>query len=317
MKKYLFLGIAAASLLASCTKDEVVEVNPQKAIAFESFIDKSTRAAEDVTTATLDEFEVYGWRGNAQIFDAQAVAASNGTCTYTPLQYWVGGHTYTFEAVAPKSGVSGVTFNDSKGASTITFVSNSETDLIYAAATETTDTEISQAPDPVELTFNHLLSRVKFTFISGFPADSDVTLTVTDVKITNAGTTATYTPSATSPWGAVTVPAAVTFASTAVQNIKGTKDAETEHKYLIPNSGENVDVYALTFKVAMTQGGVTDNYTHNVTLPATELEAGKSYNFTATISPANVNPEGAMYPIVFTASVEPWGAWHDYTTKSN
>ena len=112
MKKFLFLGIAATAMFASCTNDEMVEMNPQSAIGFETFVDKSTRAAEDVTKTNLNAFEVYGWRTKGatteQIFDAQAVTADNGTCTYSPLQYWVGSYKYNFEAVAPKSGEKGV-----------------------------------------------------------------------------------------------------------------------------------------------------------------------------------------------------------------
>ena len=44
MKKFLFLGIAATAMFASCTNDEMVEMNPQSAIGFETFVDKSTRA---------------------------------------------------------------------------------------------------------------------------------------------------------------------------------------------------------------------------------------------------------------------------------
>ena len=314
MKKFLFLGIAATAMLASCTNDETVEMNPQNAIGFEMFVDKSTRAAEDVTTANLTAFEVYGWRGDAQIFNAQAVTASNGVCTYTPLQYWVGGYAYTFEAVAPKSGEKGVTFTASKGASTITFESNSETDLIYATAPKdlTSTANLTSAPDAVELTFSHLLSRVKFSFVNGFPADSDVKLTVTDVKITNAGTTAVYTPS-TPAWAAATATGEVTFASTAVTNIaSGNATAETEHKYLIPY---DVKDYTLTFTVTMTQGGVEDTFNHSVSLSSESLVllAGYSYDFTATLNADNINPDGDVYPIEFTAEVTDW---EDYEEKT-
>ena len=39
MKKFLFLGIAATAMFASCTNDEMVEMNPQSAIGFETFVD--------------------------------------------------------------------------------------------------------------------------------------------------------------------------------------------------------------------------------------------------------------------------------------
>ena len=303
MKKFLFLGIAATAMFASCTNDEMVEMNPQSAIGFETFVDKSTRAT-DVIKSNLTAFEVYGWRTKGttteQIFDAQAVTADNGTCTYSPLQYWVGGYNYTFEAVAPKSGEGGVTFNDVNGSSTIKFVSNAETDLIYASATATTQDNITRAPAAVGLTFNHLLSRVKFTFTNGAAVNSAATITVSDVKITNAGNTATYSPFADGEkWGAVTGSQEVGFASTDIADIAGGVSEDTEHMYLIPCDVQN---YTLSFKVTMTQGNVSDEFTYsgiklyNATYT---LEKGKSYNFKTTFNPG--------YPITFTAEVTGWG----------
>lgn len=308
MKKFLFLGIAATAMFASCTNDEMVEMNPQSAIGFETFVDKSTRAT-DVTKANLTAFEVYGWRtkdATEQIFDAQAVTANNGVCTYSPLQYWVGGYKYDFEAVAPKSGEKGVTVNDTYGASTITFASDSETDLIYASASKDLSSydygTLAAAPVVVDLTFGHLLSRVKFTFINGADANSVAKIAVTDVKITNAGTTGDYTPS-NGTWAAATETGEVTFASTDITGIDGGESGETEHKYLIPY---NVKDYSVSFTVTMTQGSVSDSFNYTVKLPeTTTLVKGNSYNFKATFNPGQ--------PIVFTADVTPWNNFTDVT----
>ena len=300
MKKFLFLGIAATAMFASCTNDEMVEMNPQSAIGFETFVDKSTRAT-DVTKVNLTAFEVYGWRTKdattEQIFDAQAVTASDGTCTYSPLQYWVGGYVYDFEAVAPKSTVDGVTFNDSYGASTITFVSDSETDLIYASATKDLSTYDGSNPGAVGLIFDHLLSRVKFTFTNGAANGSAAKIAVTNVKITNAGTESVYTISS-GTWDPVTAPLEVAFDSSNITNIKGSYSGETEHKYLIPC--DDAKDYSVSFTVTMTQGSVSDSFNYtaklsNTTLP---LEKGKSYNFKATFNPG--------HPIEFTANVDDW-----------
>ena len=310
MKKFLFLGIAATAMFASCTNDEMVEMNPQSAIGFETFVDKSTRATEDVTTANLTAFEVYGWRTKDamtnQIFDAQVVTANNGVCKYSPLQYWVGGYKYDFEAVAPKSGEKGVIVNDIYGASTITFVSDSETDLIYASASKDLSSydygTLATAPDAVGLKFGHLLSRVKFTFINGADANSAAKIAVTDVKITNAGTTGVYTPSE-GTWAAATATGAVSFASTNITGIAGGKSGVTEHKYLIPY---NVKDYSVSFTVTMTQGSVSDSFNYTVKLPeTTTLVKGNSYNFKATFNPGQ--------PIVFTADVTPWNDFTDVT----
>ena len=306
MKKFLFLGIAATAMFASCTKDEMVEMNPQNAIGFETFVDKSTRVT-DVTTDNLTAFWVYGWRSTEQIFNAQEVTANKGACTYSPIQYWVGGYNYTFEAIAPKSGNNGVTFNAANGASTITFVSDSETDLIYATGGKdlTGTANLTATPGAVGLEFNHLLSRVKFTFTNGAAVNSAATITVSDVKITNAGNTATYSPFTDGgKWSAVTGSQEVGFASTDIADIAGGASEDTEHMYLIPCDVNN---YTLSFKVTMTQKqgnsstGVSDEFTYtNVKLANSSytLEKGCSYNFKTTFNPG--------YPIEFTAEVAGW-----------
>lgn len=105
MKKLLFIGLAATAMLAGCSNDETVEMAQPAAIGFESFVDKSTRATEsdDITLTNLGSIEVYGWRGDIQIFDKQAVTVgTDGKGSYTPLQYWEANYTYAFEAIAPK-----------------------------------------------------------------------------------------------------------------------------------------------------------------------------------------------------------------------
>lgn len=162
MKKIFLIGLAATAMLASCSNDETVEMAQNtKAIGFSSFIDKSTRAT-DTDLTNLATIEVYGWRGDAQIFDKQEVTVeASGAGTYSPIQYWEPNYTYAFEAIAPKSGEKGITFAAAKNGGTITFASNSETDLLYSKADDkTTDQEITTDPRKVGFTFKHLLSRV-------------------------------------------------------------------------------------------------------------------------------------------------------------
>ena len=48
MKKVFFLGIAAATMLASCSKNETVDVPQGKAIGFSNtFVDNATRSVVD------------------------------------------------------------------------------------------------------------------------------------------------------------------------------------------------------------------------------------------------------------------------------
>lgn len=307
--------------LTACNNDETVEVAKGNAIGFNTFVDKSTRgAAVDVTLANLGSIEVYGWRGNHQIFDKQEVTidAVSGAGTYSPIQYWEAKYTYNFEAIAPKNGDKGVTFAANVNGGTITFVNDAVTDLLYSKSTPVKTAEkLTGTPGTVNFNFSHELARVKFTFKNTFP-ESAAKISVKDVKITNAYKNGTITPAAeNATWDATNQTLAVNFASTNVTGIEaGGNSAETDHMYLIPTAKE--ENYKVTFTVTLDQNGATTDYTHSVTVKTTQSQ-GKSYNYVAEINQNNINPnpDEQLYPIEFTAKVENWGAFAnvDYTIK--
>lgn len=307
------MGLAAMGLaLTACNSDETVEVAKGKAINFASFVDKSTRgAADDVTIANLKSIEVYGWRGDTQIFNKQQVTvAENGEGTYSPLQYWEANYAYAFEAIAPKAGEKGVQFEAAKAGGKITFENNATTDLLYANTTATMPEKITAAPEKVNFTFKHQLARVKFTFKNTFPANAAAKISVKDVKITNAYKNGTTTPAGTDAnWSATNPILSVSFANMANG---GPTDLEantgvgaTDHMYLIPTGKE--ESYNVTFTVTLNQNGATTDYNHSVTIKTTQLKSN-SYNYVAEINEKNINPDpdSQLYPIEFKATVDPW-----------
>lgn len=313
MKKLLVMGLAAMGLaLTACNSDETVEVAKGKAINFASFVDKSTRgAADDVTIANLKSIEVYGWRGDAQIFNKQQVkVAENGEGTYSPLQYWEANYAYAFEAIAPKAGEKGVQFEAAKAGGKITFENNATTDLLYANTTATMPEKITAAPEKVNFTFKHQLARVKFTFKNTFPANAAAKISVKDVKITNAYKNGTTTPAATDAnWSATNPILSVSFANMAnggpTDLVANTGVGATDHMYLIPTGKE--ESYNVTFTVTLNQNGATTDYNHSVTIKTTQLKSN-SYNYVAEINEKNINPDpdSQLYPIEFKATVDPW-----------
>lgn len=314
MKKLFIMGLAAMGLaLTACNSDETVEVAKGKAINFASFVDKSTRgAADDVTIANLKSIEVYGWRGDHQIFDKQQVkVATTGEGTYSPVQYWEAGYTYNFEAIAPKNGDNGVTFRAAKAGGEIIFVNNATTDLLYAKATEKTMPEkINAAPKEVNFTFKHQLARVKFTFKNTFPENAAAKISVKDVKITNAYKNGTITPAvANAMWNATNANLEVSFANLAnggpTDLVAKTGVGETDHMYFIPTGKE--ESYTVTFTVTLDQNGATTDYNHSVTIKTTQKQ-GLSYNYIAEINQNNINPDpdSQLYPIEFKADVKGW-----------
>lgn len=310
--------------LTACNNDETVEVAKGNAIGFSSFVDKSTRGAtDDVTLAKLGSIEVYGWRGDHQIFDKQQVTVNaDGEGSYYPIQYWEANYTYNFEAIAPKDGEKGVTFAANVNGGTITFVNNAVTDLLYSKSTPVRTAEkLTGTPGKVNFNFSHELARVKFTFKNTFPENAAAKISVKDVKITNAYKNGTITPAATdAKWNATDNTLQVSFANPAenapTNLVASTGEGETDHMYLIPTAKE--ENYKVTFTVTLDQNGATTDYTHSVTVKTTQSQ-GKSYNYVAEINQNNINPnpDEQLYPIEFTAKVENWGAFAnvDYTIK--
>lgn len=139
--------------------------------------------------------------------------------------------------------------------------------------------------------------------------DDGSVLTVSNVKITDACTsgTATLAEQLTGlSWTTGQTTGALEFGDAAAMEQNG--KAETAHKYMIPAN----KAYNVTFKVERAHNGVVDTYEHSVTLTAMQMESGKSYQFKAVFTSKNVNPEGALCPIVFEPTVNDWGdTWKD------
>lgn len=311
MKKIFVCALALAAF-AACQKNEVIEVPQGTAIAFNTFVDKSTKVteADDITKANLTAFGVYGWRTadntTETIFNAQSVKADNGVCTYSPLQYWAVGYNYQFEAVAPEAG-DALTVAPAVGGSTLTFTSDSETDLVWARPTAIAYG--TAEAKTVNLTFQHLLSRVMFRVHNQFPAGAAAELTVTNLVIKNAVSQATITPAAADrAWAPVANQVAdIEYEEAALVNIVAGANASTEHQYLIP-----AELTSVEFDVTLTQGGVSNTYHHKIELsgegvdPNAFIEIGRSLRINIVINPENVDPENALYPIEFSADVLAW-----------
>lgn len=326
MKKVFFLGIAAATMLASCSKDETVDVPQGKAIGFSNtFVDNATRSVVDpsFTVGTLGNFAVYGFTQNGQIFDGETVSsADNGsTWTYDPIQYWVEGNQYTFAAIAPASvSVSDVTRTgtsvaDYKVGMTVSFTNDGKTDLLYAnGGAFNADGTFMASPDPVSLTFKHQLSKVKFSFENN--VSGAYKIKVTDVKITNAKETGTLTVdiAADNVWSNVGGnplelefgAAGTTNASTADAIAFGS-EVETYNEQLMIPTASTVS-YNVTFTVELLNGTVPmGTYNHTATIKGVELKLGYCYDFAAELNAENIvvdpdDPDAQLKPITFTVN---------------
>lgn len=177
MKKFLTISLMAVLLLSSCTKENVIERSDDHAIVFENtFVDKATRA--DITTDNIDEFSVYG-------YDAMSVGPfwlnervykidEKSSWTYQNLAYWQEESSYSIHAIAPyynENEVSTWKFTPEEAGSrivngNIAFTSDYDTDLVYANHYRSYGYYITGTPEPIQLTFKHLLSRVRIKIVN-------------------------------------------------------------------------------------------------------------------------------------------------------
>lgn len=326
MKKVFFLGIAAATMLASCSKNETVDVPQGKAIGFSNtFVDNATRSVVDPSfkKETLPNFAVYGYTQNGQIFDGETVSSVDGgtSWTYSPTQYWVEGNQYAFAAIAPASvSVSDVTrtgtsVDDYKVGMTVSFTNDGKTDLLYAAANNVDANDSFMVnPDPVSLTFKHQLSKVKFSFKNNVSGAYNIK--VTDVKITDAKSSGTLTVStaADNAWSNVTGndlvlsfgAAGTTDANTAEAIAFGTEIETYNEQLMIPTA--STESYNVTFKVELLSGTVPmGTYNHTATIKGVELKLGYCYDFAAELNAENIvvdpdDPDAQLEPITFTVN---------------
>ena len=196
MKKF-FLGVFAIAGLVACVQSEEfdVQASADKEIALSGYVGSSVRGAEDPSTKVqnLDHFTVWAYVGDSagEVFNNELVSKSGSEWTYVNPRYWMEGYDYRFFAITPYgNGVGNVEvvnnpmteahnpFANGLGQINFTNIEGAE-DVLYASYTKPAAAAI---PEKVTFNFNHILSKVKFTFINGYD-DEKTTLKIKEVKM--------------------------------------------------------------------------------------------------------------------------------------
>lgn len=303
MKK-LFISLLAVAALASCAKEDVIVADPGELIAFNSFVENSTRANDPSYSGTADftSFNVWGTVAATDsstpvaIFAGDPVSGTVGTnseWTCTVKQYWIKDAKYNFAALA-NAGT--VTLGTDLLPKTVTYTAN-QTDLVYAKST--TYTGQASGNPLVAFTFQHLLSKVNFTVNNGSQSATGYSFLVRNIKI--AGATAGTCDVTTNPvtWTA-TASDGYTIANITVDNETASADIGTA-LLVVPG-----DV-TVSFNVDIIVGGQVLS-TKSYTSAATPLAPANSYNFVVT---PTVGEE-----IKFTVANDPtWASNTDITIQ--
>lgn len=308
-KSFLMLGVAAMAL-ASCTNEEVLNVADSRAISFDTFVGKSTRAVNDLNEENKwTQFIIYGAftkgegedKKTATVFNGDAATRENDAASWSyPTQYWVEGAAYKFAAYSNGNTTANASFDESTGALTISEYVVGNNDLVLVD--EVSATGQKNGNTAVELTMKHLLSKVNFKFSHTY--DESLTVTVSELKINQALNKGnhddTWTPDteetkADKKYGNVTASAA---------------GVESEECYLLPQSNANLKA-SFTVTVTYEDGSiVAQKDFSDVSLASggtNTWEEAYAYTYSAVIKPENMGDgEVTSEPIVFTPSAGTW-----------
>lgn len=281
MKKSLFMLGAAIVALSSCTKDEVLNVNENRVISFESHVNKNTRAVDNTTKAGLQNFYVYGYHtGSAElIFNGKEVTKSGEGWTYTdPVEWTANDYYFGAYATANTSG----TITSSFANKALTMSATNDNDLIAAVAYVQKKDDLSY--NTVGLNFKHMLAKVKFTFTNSNSTKYDMVVSNLSLIDTKQKGTCTYTyvdnTTTTVEWDTDGMPNEnLTYAIT--NNI-------SDENLVIPVLDDNTQA---TFTVDFYQVGTSNKVstkTYTVNLKNINISAwtnGYLYNYTAALAP--------------------------------
>ena len=321
MKKLLIATLATVSMVA-CSMDETVETMSPAAISFaDSFVEGTTRVAganPSTTNDNLNEFFVWSVIDNETgiVFDDERVFKSSDDWTYVQTQYWTPGHNYYFSALAGDRTNDQIVIDyaaaNDKGMSVdglgeITFTNVDGTnDVLYAEYECTTPAAINTAPAAVKFGFDHLLSKVKFTFTNGFLNDN-FTIVIKNVKMTAPMTGKVVLEEQDDyAWEVVGGTTLLDMGNMAqgAKLASGKSAAADNERLTIPASGD-VE-YTVTFDVELWNGDVlASGSSKTVKISGCAFEPGKAYNFKADINHQNVE-DNPLFAIVFEAEVEDW-----------
>ena len=300
MKKSLFLVAIAATALASCTSDELVQVNNGNEIKFAIAADNDSRAATVFCNANLmPGFQVYaGYQNEGAwstfIEEDLITVLSDGKCTQSETRYWpekgtldfyglvnLNGDGYTLESASNLDdqitwGVETPVVNDFTPNTDVT----KQTDLLYAVATGK-----SSSSAPVLMNFRHALSQIEFRAKNDNPA---LQVFVSAVRIGQTYAKGSYTlPKLSTEDNLVdhTVDKDDDYAAAHENANRGTWAVNTNEKadYYVPFNEVSV-AYGTTQDLTISTDGAQTNNNSLLLIPA--MEAGSA---TTAWDPASDN----------------------------
>lgn len=201
-KKIFFIAASASLMLASCSSEDVVELNNGNAIDFRVAMGSEAQSrGSETTTGNIGQFLVTALNGNSTYFSNVLFQKNgeNGPYESSPEYLWPGNDNLSFYAYSYYTGTTGDAMKPidetkigtvaiSGAAQTITgFTPQAEfADQIDLVTAYNTGNKQTSENAGVKLTFGHALSQIQ---IQAFTNSEVYTFDVTGVKIASVNST--------------------------------------------------------------------------------------------------------------------------------
>ena len=317
MKKLYARIVPLVFVLGACSSSDEPAADPSVPVGFS--VQTETRAV--VTGTTLPDgslFKVWGEYDGNNVFDGREVTKTASGCTYTGTEYWVPGKTYNFHAVYPAElpAEATLTVADDGTVSVSNFdcsaTGGAAVDLMTASAPNIKADEIIASPNPVELTFSHLLSHISFVFdnqlTGGYAAE------VTDISFSIHVKGDYNSSTEPSPWtnltlGAITLyPAADPEA--APLKVANERSVTSDPALVIPQGNRGVNVtFTVTIREIIDEAGSTMTVVKRFTSPLAttdgEWKMGQRYEYKATLTDKLMEMDG-LTQITLVVKIKDW-----------
>lgn len=191
MKKNLLFAALAASVMVSCSNDDIVDVNHGEGIAFRASLDRALTRANATNLENLDAFNVTAIGNGQNYFTNMPVTSEDKGSTWKPAHtyYWPS-YDLSFFAYAPQE--PGGTVSIDNNGKKITGFSPSQKvseqkDLVVSY---NTGNKKNNEEKGVAMNFKHALSQIE---VKAKCSNEKIKIEVRGVKLVNAAATADFT----------------------------------------------------------------------------------------------------------------------------
>ena len=187
MKKILLAAVAIAAL-ASCSNDDVVDVNQGKGISFRTSLDKALTRANVTNLQNLAAFNVTAIGNGVNYFTNLAVTSNdNGNNWNTASTYYWPGYELAFFAYAPQNPGGNVEISSAEKKITGFSPAQSVLDQKDLIISYNTGTKSRNEANGVSMNFKHALSQIE---VKAKCSNDKVKIEVLGVKLVNAASKA-------------------------------------------------------------------------------------------------------------------------------